>query len=165
MAAATGNFSELLWPGIRKLWGQSYNDYKPLYTQVFSKGKTNLRFDKIQQVTGLPLAGVKDEGNAITFLDPDQGFQKEYSQTTYALGAVVTREMYDDDQYSFINSIGKMLARSLRQTEETVHWNVFNNAFSTENTADGVSVINASHPLVGGGTLSNQLTTIVTGKP
>ena len=159
MTTATGNFAELLWPGIHDIWGHAYKDYKPLYKQIFEEKKSDKRFEKEQQVTGLPLAGVKDEGNAVTFLDPDQGFQKEYSNVTYGLGAVVTREMYEDDLYGYIKSLPKMLARSLYQTEETIHFNVLNNSFSTETSADGSAAVSGAHPLVGGGTLSNQLDT------
>ena len=156
MTIATGNFAELLWPGIREIWGNSYNDYEPLYSQIFTQMRSDKAFEKMQGVTGLPLAAVKEQGAAVTFLDPYQGFQKEYVHVTYALGAAVTREMYDDDQYNYINSLPRMLARSMRQTEETLHFNVLNNAFTATITgADGVSMANASHPLVGGGTFSN----------
>src|SRR3546814_4975903 len=68
--------------------------------------------------------------------------------------------MFEDEQYNYINDIPKMLARSMRQTEETVAWNVLNRAFNSNFVgADGVSLGSASHPLVGGGTYSNTLAT------
>lgn len=160
MTVASGNFAELLWPGIADLWANSYNDYEPLYTKIFEIKNSDKRFEKEQGVTGLPLAGIKDEGNAIPFVDPFQGFQKEYVNVTYAIGSSVTREMYEDDQYNYINSIPGMLSRSMRQTEETIAFNHLNNGFTAGITgADGVSLFNAAHPLVGGGTFSNQLAT------
>lgn len=160
MTVASGNFAELLWPGIASLWAESYNDYEPLYAKCFSVKDSNKRFEKEQGVTGLPLAGVKDEGNAIPYVDPFQGYQKEYVNVTYAIGSSVTREMYEDDMYGYINTIPGMLARSMRQTEETTSANVLNNGFTATVTgADGVSLFNASHPLVGGGTFRNQLAT------
>lgn len=158
MTIASGNFAELLWPGIADIWANSYNDYEPLYTKIFMEKKSDKRFEKEQGVTGLPLASIKDEGNAIPYIDPFQGFQKEYVNVTYAIGSIVTREMYEDDQYNYINGIPSMLARSMRQTEETVAFNHLNRGFNAGFTgADGVSLFNASHPLVGGGTFSNQL--------
>lgn len=155
MTVATGNFAELLWPGIASIWGRDYNDYAPLYTQFFSVKNSDRAFEKEQGVTGLPLAAVKDQGSPIPFLDPYQGFQKEYINLTYGLGASVTREMYEDDQYNYINGIPSMLARSMRQTEETIATNVLNNAFGTALSADGASIINATHSLIGGGTMAN----------
>ncbi len=160
MTIATGNFAELLWPGIAQIWGVTYKDYEPLYYKIFEMKKSDKRFEKEQGVTGLPLAGVKDEGSAAMYVDPFQGYQQEYVNVTYALGSTVTREMYEDDQYSYINKIPVMLARSMRQTEETIAFNHLNRGFNTSFTgADGVTLLNASHPLVGGGTFSNRLTT------
>ena len=160
MTTASGNFAELLWPGIADLWANAYNDYPALYEKMCEIKDSDKRFEKEQGVTGLPLAGVKDEGNAIPYEDPLQGFQKEYVNVTYGLGAIVTREMYDDDMYSFINTIPKMLARSMRQTEETVVHNHLNRGFNSAFTgADGLELFSSVHPLVGGGTFRNELTT------
>jgi len=158
MAVATGNFAELLWPGINKIWGDTYKDYPELYTKIFDVVQSTRAFEKYQGATGLPLAGIKDQGAAVDNADPYQGYQKEMVNTTYGLGAAVTREMYDDDQYNYINGIPKMLARSARQTEETLAWNIINRAQNAAYVGpDGVTLANASHPLVRGGTMSNQL--------
>lgn len=160
MTVASGNFAELLWPGIAGLWGHTYNDYNPLYSRVFEVKRSNKRFEKEQGVTGLPLAGVKDEGDAVGYVDPFQGYQKEYVNVTYALGSSVTREMAEDEMYNYINDIPAMLARSMRQTEETVSFNILNRAFNSSFTgADGVELGSSAHPLVGGGTFSTTLAT------
>lgn len=158
MTIASGNFAELLWPGIAEIWANSYKDYEPLYTKIFEMKKSSKRFEKEQGVTGLGLAGVKDEGAAIPYEDPFQGYQKEYVNVTYALGSIVTREMYEDEMYNYINTIPRMLARSMHQTEETIGFNVLNRAENASYTgADGVVLASGSHPLVGGGTFSNLL--------
>lgn len=146
MTVATGNFAELLWPGIRTTFGDMYSDYDPVYSRVFNVERSTLAFEKDQGVTGLPLAGVKEQGAPAPYVDPIQGYQKEYVHITYALGSSVTREMWEDDQYRYINRIPRMLARSMRQTEETTHANVLNNAFSSELTADGVAILASTHP-------------------
>ncbi len=160
MTVASGNFAELLWPGIADIWANNYNDYEPLYTKIFETKRSDKRFEKEQGVTGLGLAGVKDEGSAVPYEDPFQGFQKEYVNVTYALGTTVTREMYEDDQYNYINSMPAMLARSLRQTEETLAFDHFNRGFNSAFTgADGLELFSSVHPLVGGGTYRNELAT------
>lgn len=159
MTVSTGNFAELLWPGIKEIYGHEYNAYEPLFEQIFEKKQSDKAYEKEQGVTGYPLASLKDQGAAVSFVDPLEGFQQEYVNVTYGIGGVVTREMYEDEMYNFINQIPRMLARSMRETMETVHFNVLNNGFSTETAADGVSVFNTSHQLVGGGTFRNQLQT------
>lgn len=158
MTISTGGFPELLWPGIHDIWGNSYNNYEPLYTKIFEQKSSKQRFEKEQGVTGFGLAGIKDEGQAVPYTDPYQGYQKEYVHTVYAVGTSVTREMVDDEMYQYINQIPKMLAESMRQTEETVAFNHINRAQNSSYTgADGLSLASGSHTLVGGGTFSNQL--------
>lgn len=153
MTVSSGNFAELLWPGIREIWGSSYNDWEALYRKIFTVKKSDKAFEKEQGVTGLPLASIKQQGSPIAFVDPYQGYQEEYIPVVYAIGAGVTREMYDDDQYNYISQLPKLLARSMQQTEETTHFNVLNNAFTAGVTAgaDGVALASNAHPLVGGG--------------
>ena len=152
MTVATGNFPELLWPGIKTKWGDSYRDYTPVYQQVFNVKTSDKAFEKDQGVTRLGLAAVKDQGDSITFRDPVQGFQREYVHVVYGLGTSITLEMYEDDQYNYINGSPRWLARAIRQTEETVHADVLNNAFGSELAADGLSIYNTAHVNVGTGT-------------
>lgn len=160
MTVSTGNFAELLWPGIQVIWGNNYNQWTPLWSRAFDVRESDKAFEKEQGVTGMPLAAIKDQGSPIPYVDPYQGFQKEYVNVTYALGGSVTREMYEDDQYNYINSIPEMLARSMRQTEETVSFAVLNNGFSSSFTgADGKPLFDLTHPLVAGGTYKNRPTT------
>jgi|SRR3990167_1425752 len=156
MTIATGNFAELLWPGIKEIYGTSYQELPPLYPKIFEIKKSTLAFEKEQGVTGLGLAGVKTQGAAASYQDPFQGFQEEYVNVTYALGTTITREMYEDDQYNYIREAPKWLAKSMRSTEETIAWNVINRATNASFLgSDGVVLASASHPLVGGGTASN----------
>lgn len=152
MTVATGNFPELLWPGIKKLFGDEYKDYMPMYSKVFKQERSDKAFEKDQGVTRLGLAGVKEQGGPITYVDPVQGYQKEYAHVEYALGTSITNVMYEDDQYRYINGAPRWLKRSMIQTKEIVHSNVLNNAFTTELVADGLSLINAAHVNVATGT-------------
>ena len=160
MAIGTGNFPELLWPGIHDIWGAKYAKWDRLYPKIFTVKKSTHRFEKEQGVTGLGLAMEKTEGSPATFDNPFQGLQKEYSNTVYTLGTTVTREMVHDEMYSYINMLPELLANSLYQTEETLAFNHLNRHATAGFTgADGLTLSNASHTLVGGGTYRNQLAT------
>lgn len=155
----TGNFAELLWPGIKEIYGTSYDMHPTMYKEFMEIQTSKQAFEKVQGLTGLPLAAVKEQGQEAVFSQMFQGFQQEYLHLTYSMGAVVTREMVEDDLYNQISQIPKLIAESMRQTEEIVATNILNNAFSTTGP-DGVSLISASHPLVGtGNTVSNQPST------
>ena len=159
MTTASGNFAELLWPGIAEIFGNTYSNYDVLFTKIFETKMSDKAFEKYQGVTGLALAGIKNQGTPIAYVDPYQGYQREFVNDTFGLGSVVTREMYEDDQYNYINGIPKMLARSAQQTREGIAWNVINRATNTSYTgADGSALAVTNHALVGGGTYSNLLT-------
>lgn len=155
---STGFAPELLYPGLKAIWGQSYKDYPTKYSQFFNLQTSNKRFEKVQEMSGFALASVKDEGDSVDYARLTQGFQKEYNHTTYGLGAIITRELMEDDQYNVIQKVPALLAAALRRTEETVAHNVLNNGFDGAFTgADGVALFSASHPNSGsaGGTQSN----------
>lgn len=155
---STGFAPELLYPGLAAIWGQNYGDYPTKYSQFFQMKKSNKRFEKEQEMSGFTLASVKDEGDSVDYARLTQGFQKEYNHTTYGLGAIITRELMEDDQYNVIQKVPALLAGALRRTEETVAHNVLNNGFDSAFTgADGVSLFNSAHPNSGNaaGTQSN----------
>lgn len=157
---ATGNFAELLWPGIKDLFGDAYEEWEPLWPKFMQVMDSNKAFEKLQGVTGLGITPVKQQGQNVSYQNMYQGFQQTAVNVSYGLGATVTREMVDDDQYNYINKIPGFLARSGRATEETVVASLFNNGFSTAANptlaADGLSFFNAGHLLVAGaGTYRN----------
>lgn len=160
MTTSTARLPELFWPGIMDIWGATYNEWESVAQKVFDSKKSDKKFEKEQGITGLALAAIKEEGGDIFYDEIAQGLQKEYVMVTYALGSSVTREAMEDEQYGQINNIPMFLARSMRQTEETVAANIFNNAFtSTTGNPDGVYLCATNHPLVHGGTFSNTLQT------
>jgi hypothetical protein len=155
-------FADLLWPGLLKIYGDTYRDWPSLYTQVFEVLSSDKPYEKVLGVTGFSYAYPKNQGGQISYVQTRQGFPKEFVHEEYSLGAIVTRIMYEDDQYRYINTFPKLLARSMRLTEEVLAWNHFNRAFNASYTgADGVCLLNSAHPTVGvgGGTYSNILST------
>lgn len=158
MAMNSSNFGELLWPGIKDLWGYSYNEWMPLWKQFFGVVDSDKAFERYQGTTGFGLAGVKAQGGNVPYADAYLGYQQYITNVVYALGATITKELYDDDQYNFIKKVPTLLARSLRQTEETIAHNVLNNGFSStaQPTPDGQALFSTSHVTVdGAGTFSN----------
>lgn len=151
MVIATGAFSEDLWPGIQKWFGDSYDEWPAIWNRLCETYQSDKAFEKFQGVTGYGLAGVKDQGGMIPYRDKYQGFPREIINVSYGIGSTITYEMMRYDQYNLFKKIPTELAKSVRQTEETVVGNLLNNAFSTASnptlTADGVSLVNASHLL------------------
>jgi phage major head subunit gpT-like protein len=157
----TSHFGKALWPGINAWYGKAYEDYPVEYTDLFDTFKSSKAFEEDVMVSSFGLAPVKEEGAPIQYDSEQQGFISRYSHVTYALGFVITREMFDDDQYDIVGQRrAQALARSMRQTKETVAANVYNRAFNSSYTGgDGKELCATDHPNVAGGTWSNELTT------
>jgi len=156
----TGSFSKLLWPGIKKIYGDTYNEYPQEYSQIFDKTTSDKAYEEYVGTSMFGLAPIKTQGGAVAYDSAQQGFITRLTNIVYALGFVITREMYDDNQYGdFMKRFSKALAFSMRQTKEIVCANVINRAETAGYTGgDGVVLSSASHPNIAGGTWSNKLT-------
>lgn len=143
----TGFAPELLYPGLKAIWGQNYENYPKMYPKFMEMKTSDKRFEKEQGMSGFTLASVKDEGDSVEFARLTQGFQKEYNHTTYGLGAIITREMVEDDQYNVISRIPQLLAEAMGRTEETQATAVLNSGFDSAVTgADGQPLFSTAHP-------------------
>lgn len=155
----TGNFAKLLWPGIKKMYGDKYDQHKLEYPQIFTKESSDKAYEEYQGISGFGLAQKKPEGQPIAMDTMRQGFTTRASNVTFALGFIITRELYEDDQYAKVASQrSKALAFSMRQTKEIVAANIINRAFtSTYSFGDGKELCATDHPNVAGGTFANEL--------
>jgi hypothetical protein len=159
---STGAFSEFLWPGILATFGDEYDDYDPIWEKIVDKHESDKAFEKFQGITNYGLAGVKDQGAGVPYRDKFQGFPREIINITYGIGSTITYEMMRYDQYDKFKAIPQQLAQAVRRTEETVVGNLFNNGFSTAAnptlTADGKSLFNSAHLLVGANNVTQKNT-------
>lgn len=155
------NFAKALWPGINAWYGKEYNDYPVEYTQLFDTFKSSKAYEEDVMVSSFGLAPSKSEGDGVSYDSEQQGYVTRYQHVTYALGFVITREMFEDDQYAIVGERrSRALARSMRQTKETVAANVYNRAFNSSYTGgDGKELCATDHPNVAGGTWANELAT------
>ena len=156
MPAYTTNFSELLDPGLRVIYGNSYNDYPEEYTQAFEVDTSKKATETDFSMSGLGLAQVKGEGQDVYMDEIYKGYSNTYTHLTYALGFSITREMYEDDLYRQMRSRPAALARSVRHTVEILDANILNNAFTSGTGGDSQYLCDTDHPTKVG-TLSNDM--------
>ncbi len=160
----TSSFAKALWPGVNTWYGDAYNQYPVEWDKLFEKHTSRKAFEEDVGTSHFGLAVAKGEGAPVTYDAARQGFTSRYQHVVYALGFIITREAFDDDQYDVVGKLkAQSLAFSMRQTKEIVAANIFNRAFSTSYLGgDGASLIasaggggSASHPNVAGGTYTN----------
>lgn len=155
----TSNWAKALWPGVNSWYGKAYDEWKPIHPLLFTKHTSKRAWEEDVGVSGFGLAGVLTEGGPISYDTESQAFTTRYQHVKYGLGFVITKEVYDDDQYDIVGKRrSESLAFSMRQTKEIVGSNVYNRAFNSAYVGgDGVSLLNAAHPNKAGGTRSNLL--------
>ncbi len=74
---------------------------------------------------------------------------------TFAQGIDISKQLFDDNMHGVWAADVEDFAIKARDTQDYNAFRLFRNGFTTELTADGVSIFNATHPLIGGGTQSN----------
>lgn len=155
----TGSFAKLLWPGIKTIYGEKYDEFKPEFPEIFDKVTSDKAYEEYVGFSGMGLFQKKPEGTPISYDEMQQGFVTRAINVAYALGFIVTYEMYKDDQYGVIGKRrANALAFSARQTKEIVGANVLNRAFTAGYTfGDGQVLLSTGHLNKAGGTWSNKL--------
>ena len=154
----SSSFAKLLWPGLNSIYGKEYADYPVEWEKLFEKNTSDRAYEEDLGLSSFGLASVKSEGAPITYDAERQGFTSRYNHVVYALGFIITREIYEDDQYGKVGAQkAKALARSMRQTKEINAANIYNRAFSGSGYlgGDGKTMLASDHPNVAGGTFSN----------
>lgn len=158
----TGSHPKLLWPGIREIWGQIYDQHPKEYVDLFEVRNSSRAYEQDVQVTGFGLAPVKPQGQGLSYDSETQGWVTTYAHIAYGLGYIVTKEELDDNLYKEVSQRrSKANAFSINQTVENVAAFLYNNAFSTTyfTTPDNQALISTGHISAIGGTFSNRLTT------
>ena len=157
----SSSFAKALWPGVNAWYGKSYKDYPEEWSQLFEKNSSKKAYEEDVGLSSFGLASVKPEGSSVSYDTERQGFTSRYNHLVYALGFIITREIFEDDQYDVVGKRkANALARSMRQTKEIVAANVFNRAVTAGYTSgDGATLLSATHANVSGSQYSNMPTT------
>ena len=154
------SFAKDLYPGVNKWFGLKYAEYPNEFLQIFDKHTSDKAFEEEMSVTTMGMLQVKTEGGGIAYDEMAQGMLYRYTFATYALGFMLTRELYEDG-LAVTQGMrrAQALAFSARQTQETLAANVLNRAFSIAQTfLDGKELIATDHPMGKYGlTWSNEL--------
>lgn len=152
MTITRSNHPSNLWPGIKAWFGNKYKEYGKPYEAYFQSETSDKAYEEIAETTGFGLAAPKAEGASIGYDNDGEGYKTRFTNVTYGLGYIVTREAIEDGQYRTIAERRAMeLARSMNTTKCIVHANVMNRGFSGSYLGgDGVALFSASHPTLSG---------------
>jgi hypothetical protein len=156
-------FRKQLQLGLNAVFGMKYRQYPEEWRDAFEVVTADKAVEEQVQEMGLGAGRVKAEGAGISYDSGRELWFSRFEAQTIALAFAITEEAEEDGLYG---SIGKKyssaLARSMQYTKEVKGAAIFNNGFDASgayNGGDGVPLYSTAHPLGGGGTFSNTLTT------
>ena len=138
------------------VYAQRTDEYKQVFTE---ENGTPRSYHEEVVLYGFGAAPILPDGQAVTYDEGGQLYVKRYQYDVYGLAFAMTKVLVEDGDHIRVgSSYSKHLAQSMDETTETVTANHLNRAFTSGyNGGDGVSLINASHPVVAG-VQSNVLT-------
>ena len=158
MAISRAQLLKELLPGLNALFGLEYVKYGEEHAEIFEAETSDRSFEEETKLSGFSAAPVKDEGSAIEYDNAQEAFTARYNHETIAMGFSITEEAIEDNLYDSLSSrYTKALARAMAYTKQVKAASILNNAFASGTTyGDGVELCSTAHPLVSGGTNSNE---------
>lgn len=143
-------------PGLNALFGMEYNTYDGEHAEIYDTEGSERSFEEEVKLSGFGQAPVKTEGAGIAYDSAQEAWVARYNHETIAMAFSITEEAMEDNLYASLSArYTKALARAMAYTKQVKAAYPLNQGFSSYQTGDGVSLFNASHPLVNGGTNSN----------
>ena len=159
MAISRSQLLKELLPGLNALFGLEYAKYGEEHKEIFETESSDRSFEEEVKLSGFSAAPVKGEGSAIEYDNAQESWSARYTHETVAMGFSVTEEAIEDNLYDSLSSrYTKALARAMAYTKQVKGAAVLNNAFSGTTYGDGKVLCTTDHPLVSGGTNSNEPT-------
>ena len=161
MAISRSQLLKELLPGLNALFGMEYERYPEEHKAIFETETSERSFEEETKLSGFGTAPVKGEGAAIAYDNAQEAWTARYNHETIALGFSITEEAIEDNLYDSLSArYTKALARSMANTKQVKAANILNNGFSASFPGgDGKALFATDHPLVSGGTNSNEPTT------
>lgn len=155
----SSDFRAIVEPILNEAFDGVYDQRKDEWKQIFEESQGIPRaYHEEPVMYGFGAAPELPDGSPVTYQAGGVLFQKRYVYKVYGLAYALTKVLVEDGDHIRIGSTyAKHLAQSLIETKETICANILNRAYNSSYTGgDGVSLGNASHPIVGG-TFSNIL--------
>jgi len=158
MAISRAQLLKELLPGLNALFGLEYAKYGEEHMEIFDSESSDRSFEEETKLSGFSAAPVKNEGSAIEYDNAQEAWTARYTHETIAMGFSITEEAVEDNLYDSLSSrYTKALARAMAYTKQVKAAAILNNAFDSNVTyGDGVELCSTAHPLVSGGTNSNE---------
>ena len=159
-----GTFSQLHDNTDRLIYVMLDNELKKIpkiYTKYTEVMDSDRQTEILLNVVGFDDVPEKPEGQPYAGAVLRAGHEKRITHTEFGYSFEASQTALEDDLHKQLKKHAMWFMFSANYVREKRAANLFNNGFSTETTADGLSAFNTAHVLAGGGTFRNRPSTDV----
>ena len=158
------NFGKLLYPGLRKIFFETYDEIPEQFPKIFNVETSN---SATETDHGMGAFGDwterTDELSPVAYAKIKDGGEVTYKHKAFTKGFMISRELNDDEKYGQMKKMSKALARAGRAKVEKDAITVLTKGLAGDAGAfkgrDGKELVHDQHPLVDAEkTCSNLLT-------
>ena len=159
------NFGKLLEPGLRKIFFETYDELPEQFSKIYNM---NTSTKAVEHDWGMGAFGDWEKRasqfDTVAYTTLSPGLDRTYIHEAFTQGFMVTREMYDDEQYRQMEKLPKAMARSGRAKVEKDAMIPLKNGFDIlKPIYDGKPLFALDHPLLdAAGTGKNLMTGALT---
>ena len=159
------NFGKLLYPGLRKVFFETYDEIPEQFPKIF-----NVQTSSSATETDYGMGAFGDweertsEVSTVAYAKIKEGGEVTYKHKAFTKGFMIGRELYDDEKYGQMKKMAKALARAGRAKVEKDAISLLIKGFKKTSPEfvgiDGLSLFHDAHTLVdcSSKTCSNVLT-------
>lgn len=145
------NFGKLLEPGLRKIFFETYDELPEQFPKIYNMN-TSTKAQEHEWGMGAFGDWEKREGqfDTVAYAKLSPGLDRVYTHEAFTQGFMVSREMYDDEQYRQLDKLPKAMARSGRAKVEKDAITILTNGFDKllHPKYDGEALFSAAHPIL-----------------
>ena len=147
------NFGKLLYPGLRKIFFETYDEIPEQYSKIFNVQTSN---SATETDHGMGAFGEWEERTSeidtVAYAKISDGGDVTYRHKAFTKGFMIGRELYDDEKYGQMKKMAKALARAGRAKVERDAITVLTKGFKGESGAfkgrDNLELFHDAHTLV-----------------
>ena len=147
------NFSKLLYPGLRKVFFETYDEIPEQFPKIFNVQTSN---SATETDHGMGAFGDWEERTSevdnVAYAKISDGGDVTYTHKAFTKGFMIGRELYDDEKCGQMKKMSKALARAGRAKVERDAIPVLTKGFKGDGGAfkgrDGLELFHDAHTLV-----------------
>ena len=147
------NFGKLLYPGLRKIFFETYDEIPEQFPKIFNVETSN---SATETDHGMGAFGDwterTDELSPVAYAKIKDGGEVTYKHKAFTKGFMISRELNDDEKYGQMKKMAKALARAGRAKVEKDAITVLTKGFKGDEGAfkgrDGKELFHDQHQLV-----------------